>query len=98
MLTLMNTRPRGGFGVQIRVAALALAAATLHADTTFTFQNGVNGYAAARDISINTQYSQYNGGNGTLWRGDPDLGCYTTTGTDSYTARYLVKFGGLAIP
>ena len=42
-----------------------LAAAALHADTPVTFQDGVNGYSGAKDVSINTQYSQYNGGNGT---------------------------------
>ncbi len=64
---------------------------------SFTFQNGVNGYSGAKDISINTQYSQYNGGNGTQWRGDPELGCYTTTGDGSYSARYLLKFGSLPV-
>jgi hypothetical protein len=82
------------------VAALAMlmAASTLRADTALTFQNGANGYTGAKDISINTQYSQYNGGNGTQWRGDPELGCYTTTGTGAYSVRYLLKFGTLTIP
>ena len=75
-----------------------LLTSPLMADTTVTFQNGMNGYTGAKDVSINTQYSQYNGGNGVLWRGDPELGCYTTTGTGSYTARYLLKFGALSIP
>jgi len=95
----MNTRSAHGLRAPIERVVLALfAAATLHADTSFTFQNGANGYSAARDASINTQYAQYNGGNGTLWRGDPELGCYTTTGTDTYTVRYILKFGGLTIP
>src|SRR5215470_12498715 len=88
----MNTR------IVQRVVLTLIAACALQADTTFTFQNGINGYSGAKDISINTQYSQYNGGNGTQWRGDPELGCYTTTGTGSYTVRYLLKFGGLSIP
>ena len=75
-----------------------LLTSPLMADTTVTFQNGANGYTGAKDLSINTQYSQYNGGNGVLWRGDPELGCYTTTGTGSYAVRYLLKFGGLTIP
>ena len=83
--------------VQFVIPAL-LAVPALRADTTFTFQNGAAGYAGAQDVSINTQYSQYNGGNGVLWRGDSELGCYTTTGTGSYTVRYLLKFGGLSIP
>jgi len=37
-----------------------LAAFTLQADAAFTFQNGANGYTGAKDVSINTQYSQYN--------------------------------------
>src|SRR2546421_7262422 len=86
----MNTRI-------VRGVVTLLAPFALHADTTFTFQNGAGGYSAARDISINTQYSQYNGGNGTQWRGDPELGCYTTTGDGSYMVRYLLKFSGLAI-
>src|SRR5215471_13197704 len=82
-----------------RVAVMALlAASTLFADSTYTFQNGANGYSGAKDVSINTQYSQYNGGNGILWRGDPELGCYTTTGDGAYAVRYLIKFGGLTIP
>src|SRR4051794_23847010 len=81
-----------------QIALVMIVAATLQADTTVTFQNGVNGYTAARDVSINTQYSQYNGGNGVPWTADPELGCYTTTGTGSYSVRYLLKFGGPSIP
>ena len=95
----MNARTVRGFRLPIsRVVLALLAASTLFADTAVTFQNGVNGYSGAKDISINTQYSQYNGGNGTQWRGDPELGCYTTTGAGSYTVRYLLKFGGLSFP
>jgi hypothetical protein len=96
----MNIRPSHCFQTTMQrvVFALLITMPALHADTSFTFQNGANGYSGARDISINTQYSQYNGGNGTQWRGDPELGCYSTTGSGSYTARYLVKFGGLSIP
>src|SRR5437899_7112952 len=95
----MNSRTLRGSRAPIQTVVLALLAASiLPADTTFTFQDGVNGYAGAKDISINTQYSQYNGGNGVLWRGDPELGCYTTTGAGSYSVRYLLKFGGLSIP
>ena len=83
---------------RIRIVLALLAVSTLYADTTLTFQNGVNGYSGAKDFSINTQYSQYNGGNGVPWKGDPELGCYTTTGDGSYTVRYLVKFGSLPIP
>ncbi|MBZ5595204.1 MAG: hypothetical protein LAP39_23415 [Acidobacteriia bacterium] len=95
----MITRTVRGCRVAIRGAVLALFVAfTLHANTTVAFQNGVNGYSGATDISINTQYSQYNGGNGTQWRGNPELGCFTTTGAGAYTAKYLLKFGGLSIP
>jgi len=95
----MNTRTLRGMRTSIqRFLLTLLGASALHAQTTFTFQNGANAYSDAQDISINTQYSEYNGGNGTQWRGDPELGCYTTTGTDSYTARYLLKFGNLSIP
>ena len=95
----MNTRTLRGFKFPVeRIALALLAACVLHADTSFTFQNGVSGYAGAKDLSINTQYSQYNGGNGVIWRGDPELGCYTTTGTGSYAVRYLLKFGALTIP
>ena len=82
----------------LRTGLAALAVSTLYADTTFTFQNGVNAYSGAKDVSINTQYSQYNGGNGIQWSGDPELGCYVTTGSGAYSVRYLLKFGGLSIP
>ncbi|MBL8217816.1 MAG: hypothetical protein JNL62_01230, partial [Bryobacterales bacterium] len=72
-----------------------LIALPLAAQTTFTFQNGMNGYSASSDFSINTQYAQYNGGNGVSWRNTAQLGCYTTTGANSYAVRYLLKFGGL---
>src|ERR1041385_6706133 len=95
----MNSRTLRGFKVPVhRVVLLLLVTSTLAADTTFTFQNGVNGYSSARDFSINTQYAQYNGGNGILWRGDPELGCYTTTGPGAYSPTYLLKFGGLSVP
>jgi hypothetical protein len=92
----MNWRTLRGCGAPLTTVAM-LAAWTLYADTTYTFQNGVNGYAGAKDVSINTQYAQYNGGNGVQWRGDPELGCYTTTGTDVYTVRYLLKFASIPI-
>jgi hypothetical protein len=95
----MNTQMLRGLAVPgWRFVLAMVAASTLLADTTITFQNGVSGYSGAKDVSINTQYSQYNGGNGVLWRGDPELGCYTTTGSGSYTVRYLLKFGGLSVP
>ncbi len=78
---------------------LIAAASMLRADTTFTFQNGANSYTGAADFSINTQYADTNGGNGTQWTKTAELGAYTVTGTGGYTARYLVKFGNLsAIP
>jgi hypothetical protein len=71
----------------LSIFGLLLAAiANLYADATVTFQNGVNGYAGSGDFSINTQYAQYNGGNGILWQGGSELGCYTTTGTGPYSA------------
>jgi len=79
------------------VVLAVLASSAAWGDTTVTFQNGANGYAGAADFSINTQYAQYNGGNGLQWKGDPELGCYTTTGSGSYSARYLLKFGGLGV-
>src|SRR5215831_7517477 len=75
-----------------------LAGCVSYAASTMTFQNGVNGYTGAADFSINTQYAQYNGGNGIRWTGDAELGCYTTTGTGSYSVRYLLKFGSLTVP
>src|SRR5947208_15942139 len=94
----MTTRIRRALGASILPVALALLGSTLYADTTLTFQNGVNGYLGAADISINTQYAQYDGGNGVQWRGDPELGCYTTTGSGAYSVRYLLKFGGVSVP
>ncbi|MBI4907523.1 MAG: hypothetical protein HY820_28110 [Acidobacteria bacterium] len=80
-------------------SSLALfAALAAHADTAFVYQNGASAYAGAKDFAINTQYSQYNGGNGVRWTGDPQLGCYTTTGSGAYTVRYLLKFGAVNIP
>src|SRR5882724_7448839 len=95
----MNTRTVRPFKAPIEQLLLVLmAASAVYGDTTLTFQNGVNGYAGSKDVSINTQYAQYNGGNGTLWRGDPELGCYTTTGTGAYSVRYLLKFATPSIP
>ena len=94
----MNSQTSRGRRAAPLVICSMLAASSVLADTTFTFQNGVNGYAGSKDVSINTQYAQYNGGNGVLWRGDPELGCYTTTGSGAYTVRYLVKFGNLSVP
>ena len=66
----MTTRTSRGFRLPVPLLALALAAVPwLQADSTFTFQNGVNGYSGAKDVSINTQYAESNGGNGVLWRG-----------------------------
>ncbi|MBZ5673344.1 MAG: Ig-like domain-containing protein [Acidobacteriia bacterium] len=82
----------------IQAIVALLAASALGANTTLTFRNGVSGYTGGADVSINTQYSQYNGGNGIQWTGDPELGCYTTTGSGAYSVRYLLKFGSLSIP
>ena len=81
-----------------RIGAGLLAAAVLYADTTFTFQNGVDGYSSAKDFSINTQYASSNGGNGVRWTGNSELGCYNITGSGAYMARYLLLFGSLTIP
>ncbi|MBS1827263.1 MAG: Ig-like domain-containing protein [Acidobacteria bacterium] len=78
-------------------AFLFLSLFSLHAQTTAIFQNGTGGYLGAKDFSINTQYAQYNGGNGVQWKGTPQLACYTTTGSDPYTVRYLLKFENLNI-
>ena len=95
----MKTQTLRVLGAPRRRFVLALlAVSTVYANTTITFQNGVNGYSGAKDVSINTQYSQYNGGNGVLWRGDPELGCYTTTGSGAYSVRYLLRFSGLSVP
>ncbi len=95
----MSTNTLNGFRGPIQQVLFALlAVVTLRGDTTFTFQDGANGYSGAKDASINTQYSQYNGGNGVQWTGDAELGCYTTTGAGAYAVRYLLKFGALTIP
>src|SRR5215831_13476811 len=95
----MNMRTLRAIRMPIQQVVLVLAAASISlADTTFTFQNGVNSYAGGKDASINTQYAQSNGGNGIIWRGDPELGCYTVSGADGYAVRYLLKFGGISIP
>ncbi len=78
-------------GMSLALASLSYAASTL------SFQNGANGYAGAKDIAINTQYAQYNGGNGVRWTGDAELGCYTTTGSGAYSVRYLLRFDALGI-
>ena len=66
---------RGKYGPAPRVLMMMLAACALHADTTVTVQNGVNGYSGTTDFSVNTQYAQYNGGNGVRWTG-AQMGCY----------------------
>src|SRR5262245_59086490 len=92
----MATRLNRGFVGTVMCALISASA--LRADTTFSFQNGVNGYSASKDVSINTQYADSNGGNGVLWRGGSELGCYTVTGSGGYSVRYLLKFGNLSIP
>src|SRR4051812_43052365 len=82
----------------LQLVCAAMAASALHADTTFTYQNGVNGYSGGKDFSINTQYAQYNGGNGIAWTGESELAAYTVSGSGGYTVRYLLRFGGLTIP
>src|SRR5580765_2465008 len=95
----MTNQRLGYLGTRaVQVILPLLIASTLHADTTLTFRNGANSYTGSADVSINTQYSQYNGGNGVQWTGDPELGCYTTTGSGAYSVRYLLKFGSLSIP
>ncbi|HTS24238.1 MAG TPA: Ig-like domain-containing protein, partial [Bryobacteraceae bacterium] len=95
----MNRRVIRGITTSMtRVVAALLAAAALYADTTFTFQNGANGYSGAKDFSINTQYADSNGGNGVRWTGGSELGCYNITGTGGYLVRYLLEFGSLTVP
>src|SRR5947208_16945943 len=95
----MSTRRLMGISPPVLQGVLTLlAVSALHADTTYSFRNGANAYNGAADTSINTQYAQYNGGNGIQWTGDPQLGVYTTTGTGAYSVRYLLKFGNLVVP
>jgi hypothetical protein len=95
----MTSRIVSGIYILIHQTFLVvLAVHALRAGNTFTFQNGANGYSGAQDVSINTQYAQYNGGNGATFKGAPELDCFTITGDGGYTAKYLLKFTGLTVP
>jgi hypothetical protein len=98
-VTSTKHRPRGRIRTSLRQSVLTvLTLATLNAATTFTYRNGANGYSGAADVSINTQYAQYNGGNGTPPQASPELGCYNISGSGGYSMRYLLKFGALTVP
>ena len=66
--------------------------------TTVTLQQGVNGYAGTTDVSISTQYAQYNNGNGVTDSTSTQLGVYQLTGTGAYSVEDLIRFSNLGIP
>ena len=65
--------------------------------TTITYQQGVGGYTGTTDVSISTQYAQYNAGNGTTDLSDTQLGDYQLTGSGAYSVEDLIRFSNLGI-
>src|SRR5215471_1964761 len=95
----MKRRLFENFRAPLLPGIVALTAfSALGANTTYTFRNGTNSYTGSSDFAINTQYSQYNGGNGIQWKGGSELGCYNVTDANPYSVRYLLKFASLGIP
>ena len=66
--------------------------------TTASFQQGMNGYTGTTDVTISTQYAQYNQGNGTTSINSTQLGVYQLTGAGSYASESLIRFSNLGIP
>ena len=91
----MKRRLFENFRAPLLPGIVALTAfSALGANTTYTFRNGTNSYTGSSDFAINTQYSQYNGGNGIQWKGGSELGCYNVTDANPENT-LLVSHGDL---
>lgn len=77
--------------------AAALADSCWSAPQSAAYRSGSDGYAGTRDVSINNQNSQWNGGNGTTSI-DGTTVRIGFDGGNTFESRGLLRFEGLSLP
>lgn len=88
---------------RLGLSALAILCAAMNAPdggapVTLSFQNGLGGYAGARDLTLSSQYLEQTGGRGATERKDPELCAFVWTEAPAYVDKTLLAFDLSSLP
>lgn len=89
--------------VRLGLCALAILCSAINAPdggapVTISVQNGLGGYAGARDVTLSSQYLDQTSGRGATERKDPELCAFIRTEAPGYVSKTLIAFDLSTLP